>query len=397
MHKYQSAFLFEDTDTVKHVENKEALLLVELSDTIFYPGGGGQPCDTGMIKSDSFSGEVVEVYKHNNSIIHKVKVLNGYLKIGDKVDLIVTKERRMKLIKMHTGEHILFKSLELNLKNVSLTKIDLEEDESSLFITADEVSWDLLFKAEELTNKIIDENRPIIQKEYPKTDAVMMNKLRIKAERIASDTVRVLEVKDFDWAACTGTHADSTGFVRNLLITKYNQAKSGYEIRFKTDCKKELYKLAQTDREASFLLQTDDILNSIKRIQQESENYKGKFRELSVKLLNYASEEKIHDILFIYNVVEDLEKKQLVDKAASLIKEKTIVCFVNKVEGRASVLLSCSQDLKLNIPDILNKVLSKYNGKGGGRDTFAMGSVEERFASDIIEKIREEIFIYSKN
>ena len=48
-------------------------------------------------------------------------------------------------------------------------------------------------------------------------------------------------IKDFDWSACTGTHAISTGFVGNLLITKFNLVKGSWEIRFKVDVKKDLF------------------------------------------------------------------------------------------------------------------------------------------------------------
>ncbi len=393
MHKFQNSFLFEEKSNIKTFEVKEEFLFVELEDTIFYPGGGGQPCDRGIIRTNTFEGEVIEVFKENENIIHKIKAVNGELKEGQKADLILNKERRIKLVKMHTGEHILFKSLEINLGEITLNKIDLGEEESSLFIFAKEATWEKIFKAEELANKIIEEDREIIEKEHPKTDAVMMDKLRIKAERIHSDTVRILEIKDFDWSACTGTHADKTGFVGNILITKFNQAKGGYEIRFKTNVKKELFDLSKITREAASLLQTEPstVLCSVKKLQEELERYKEKFRKFSYLLLDNYSQEKIKEINFIYNIIEEAEKKQLTDKMTSLLKEKTIICFVNKTEGRATVLLSCSLDLKLNIPEILTKALTKFNGKGGGRDNFAMGSIEERYSKDILKEIKHNI------
>lgn len=157
---YQSA-LFESKNIVKSIKEDK---FVEFNDTIFYPGGGGQPCDTGIIKNNSFEGEVVEVYKENNNIIHTVKNKKGNLKVGDAVELVINKERREKLVRMHTGEHILFKSLEIILKDVTLNKIKLEEDESSLFVNTKEVTWDKLFEAEDMVNKIIAEDRPMIEK-----------------------------------------------------------------------------------------------------------------------------------------------------------------------------------------------------------------------------------------
>jgi alanyl-tRNA synthetase len=393
MHKFHNSFLFEEKSQVTKVEAKDGFLLVELNDTIFYPGGGGQPCDYGLLINDTFFGEVFEVYKEDEKIIHKAKIEKGELKAGDYVDLIVNKERRTKLIRMHTGEHILFKSLEHALGVVSLNKIDLGEEESSLFISAKEVTWDKLFKAEELANKIIEEDRPIIEKEYPKTDAVILEKIRIKPERIKSDTVRVLEVKDFDWSACHGTHAKSTAYVGNIFITKFNQAKGGYEIRFKTNVKKELFDYAKIARVSASLFENEveKVPEFIKKLKEQTEQYKERFRKLSYELLDNYKTETHKGINLIYTISEEVEKKQLVDKSASLLKEKTIVCFVNKEEGRATVLLNVSKDLNINAPDLLNKILSKFNGKGGGRDTFAMGSVEEKYSEELIEEIKKII------
>ncbi len=393
MHKYQNSFLFEESTKVKNIETKEGFLFIELEDTLFYPGGGGQPCDRGFVEADAFRGEVVEVFKENNMILHKVNTIEGSIKKCDVVLQKIDKERRTKLIRMHTGEHILFKSLEHSLGEISLVKINLEVDESSLFIDARDVTWETLFKAEELANLVIGEDRPVLQKEFQKSDAVMMEKLRIKADRIPSETVRVLEVKDFDWAACTGTHADSTGFVGNILITKFNQAKGGYEIRFKTNVKEELFELARIARETASFFGTgcNTILPSLAKLKEEADAYKGKFRKLSYGLLNHYREEKINNVSLIYCIVEEVEKMQLVDKSASLLKDDTVVCFVNKSDGKATVLLNCSPSLKLDIPKVLNKALSKFNGKGGGKENFAMGSAEEKYAEDIINSIKEEL------
>lgn len=396
MQKFQNSFLFEDNSIVTGIESREAFLYVELEDTIFYPGGGGQPCDYGVIKSDSFFGEVIEVTKAEGRILHKVRSKHGELHLNDAVEMKVDKERRLRLIKMHTGEHILFKCLQTITGEISLNKINLDEIESSLFINAQNLDWDMLFRSEEMANKIIDEDRKIIEKEYPKTDAVMMDKVRIKPDRIKSDTVRVLEIDGFDWSACTGTHAHSTGFVGNLLITRFNFVKGSWEIRFRTDSKKELFDLAKIARSSASLFQADvnNVTVFIRKLQEESESYKEKYRRLSFELLDNFKSEKIGKFTFIYNSVEDMEKKQLVDKAASLAVDDKIIFFMNRSGGNAAVLLSISPALKLNAPEILNKALAKFNGKGGGRDNFAMGSIEEKFSAEFIDELRSILITY---
>jgi len=242
---------------IKEVTKSNDYLLIELDNTIFYPGGGGQPCDTGTIESDSFKGDVVEVYIEQDKIIQRVKPKKGNIKQGDKIVIKINKERRTKLIQMHTGEHIFYKAIEMALKDSKLDKIHLGVEESSIFIKTDKLTWEDLFKAEELANKIIEEDRSLIEKQYTKQEAIDLGKLRIKPDRIKSDKVRVVEVKDFDYSACTGLHCESSGQVGNILITKFSFNKGSWEIRFKVNVKKELFELARITRQSASLLETD--------------------------------------------------------------------------------------------------------------------------------------------
>lgn len=393
MEKYRDSFLFESSSKVKSVYEKDSFIFAEVEETIFYPGGGGQPCDRGIIKNNSFFGEVIEASKKGEIILHKIKAKSGTLRIGDTIDMMIDKERRVKLIKMHTGEHILFRSLQTIMPDTTLEKIDLDEEESSLFISAGEMSWEKLFMAEELANKIINEDRPIIEKEYPKSDAVMMEKIRIKPERIKSETVRVLEVKDFDWSACAGTHAKSAGFVGDLLITRFSFSKGSWELRFRTDAKKELFRLSAIARKSASLFETDinNVPVFIRKQKEDFEAYKDKFRKLSFKMLDNYKAELVNGINFIYNFTEEIEKKQLADKSAELLKEKTIICFANKENEKATILLNISKDLGLDAPEILNNTLSKFGGKGGGRDGFAMGSIGSEHCDEFVKLLKDSL------
>jgi alanyl-tRNA synthetase len=114
---------------------------------------------------------------------------------------------------MHTGEHILYKSIETFLPEITLEKIHLGEQESSLFIHAERLDWDILLDVEQLANKIIKDNLPITMEEYSKSDAGNIIGLRIKSEKIKSEKVRVVTIQGFDNSACTGIHLPFTGMV----------------------------------------------------------------------------------------------------------------------------------------------------------------------------------------
>ena len=116
-----------------------------------------------------------------------------------------------------------------------------------------------------------------------------------------------------------------------------------------------------------------------------------KLRELSTNLVKEFNQEKIGEINFVYNIFDEVEKKQLIDQAASLKKEKTVVCFLNKLGDNAQIVLVVSEDLGIKANELLKGVMEKFNGRGGGRENFAMGSIKADFSEKALETLKELI------
>ncbi len=391
MKTYQNPFLHKNETKVKNIQEKDDFLLVELEDTIFYPGGGGQPHDKGIIKNENFDGELVEVSKKDGKIIHKIKQVKGKLSSGDSVICEQDIERRLSLLRMHSGEHIFMGAMLKIIKDIKVNKINLREDESSLFVKCDDLTWDQIFKAEKITNQIIKEGRDIIVKDVSKEEAAKIPGLRIKLDRIKDEKIRIVEIKNHDISACAGVHALKTDFIGNFLVTKFNLVHGSYEIRFKTNISDEFFDYARVLRKTTSIIKKDvtQIPEFVENLIKDNEEKTAKLRELSAKIADDFKQEKIKDINFIYSIFEDIEKKQLTDKANSLKKEKTVVCFLNKLKDNAQVIITCSEDSGFKANELLKTILEKFNGKGGGRDNFAMGAIKPEFCDKVIETIKE--------
>lgn len=374
MKSFYNEKLAELNAKVTKVEKKGNYLLVSFDDTIFYPGGGGQPCDIGIVASDNFQGEVILV-DEKDDIVHEIRPTSGSLKVGDKVSQKINVKRRHSLVRMHTGEHIFFKSLQKVVPDLLLDKISLGEEESKLFVFAKSLSWKEIFEAEKIANEIIRENKKITEKEYPRDEALKMEGLRIKPERIPGNIVRVIEVEGFDLSACRGIHAHNTGFVGSFLVTKFSKTSNGAEIRFMTDASKELFGYASLLRESSNLLGTnpEQVPEFIQKLQKDSAELKAKFRDAASKLAMQAKNEQVGSRNLIWNVVEGLDNRQMSDIAMKLCKDRAIVAIVNKGQTN-SVIIAASKDSGLEASKILNQVLQHFGGRGGGRELLANGS-----------------------
>ncbi|MBD3204159.1 hypothetical protein GF327_07725 [Candidatus Woesearchaeota archaeon] len=393
MKLYQDPFLFKTSAKVKNITEKNDFLFAEFDRTNFYPGGGGQPNDIGTVENENFTGKVVSVEKINNRIIHKIKPIKGKLSIDDKVNLNINKNRRISLIKMHTGEHILFKSIKKQIPDIKLDKIDLKQDESSLYVKSNNLSWKTLFEAEDLANSIIQADKKIHIKFLDKTEAEKNKELRIKLDRISSEKIRVIEIDDFDLSACAGIHAKTTGFVKNIIITKFVFQKGSYEIRFKTDAINKIFNYSKTARQAADILNTDpdSVISLLKKTIHERDEFKEKYRNLLDKIPVSLNTEKTGNIIFKYKVFENYNRKKLIDTINENKEDDSIILLINKKEKNATVMLTCSDTLDYDILQILKKSFRKFNGKGGGRNKFAQGSVNSKHINALIKEIRNLI------
>lgn len=358
---YHDPELYEHKTAVKEVNGKKVLL----EETIFYPGGGGQPHDTGKIGN----AEVIEVYEENGRIWHKI---SGEVKKGEKVNLKVDKKRRDSLVRMHTAEHILFRSLQNAIPDISLIKIRLSEDESTIYAHAKKIEWQNLFDAEKEANKIISGNLDIKEHLVSKSELNKFPKLRI-SERVEDDKVRIIEIDGFDWSACCGIHSLKTGYVENILIIGLNKTDC-WEIRFKTKCSDEVLNYSAQARLAASELGCDveSVHERIKGLIKISEDLKEKFRDLSREAASSPNEEMVNGKKLFWKEFQGAEKKQLTDAGKKLAVNKAIVVFVNEEDGKKTWLMQTAEDSEISAEQIMQKMREK-GAKGGGRGNAASG------------------------
>ncbi len=375
------------------LKKEKDVYIAEFDNTIFRPAGGGQPSDKGRVQNSEFFGEMIEVVKEGDKFLHKIICTKGILNVNDEVELVLNEKRRNLLTRMHTAEHLLFKSLQTFIKDLKLDKISLEENESSIFVFSENIMWDNLFKAEELANKIIKEDRKISVHVYTKNDVENISELRIKLDRIKEETVRVTEIENFDLSACSGTHCHTTKEIENVLISGFYTANDGYEIKFKVNVIEELYELSKPARELRKLLSTNDkVVQTVKNLKEENEKIKKQLREIMKASLEGIEHEVINGIKFFKMEFTDYEMEILIKKAGELTNEKSVVVFINKTKKTNQLVITVSKDINYDASLILKDITSRYNGRGGGKKEFSMGSFEGD-AKQVFEEIKRIIKI----
>lgn len=114
---YMEDFTVLECDaTITQIQHEDGRTLLILDKTCFYPQGGGQPYDQGMIESPTGSFIVEEVRKHDDEVMHIGRLEEGALSPGTMVKCRVDKHRRHLHNKLHSGGHV----LDYAVKNIGL-------------------------------------------------------------------------------------------------------------------------------------------------------------------------------------------------------------------------------------------------------------------------------------
>ena len=379
--RYYEPFLFSLDSKVISVSGNA----VELEETIFYPGGGGQPCDTGALSNDSFQANVTRVWKDNGRVLHQLEIIKGSVKPQDLVKEEINRDRRIRLTKMHTGEHILFQALSRSTPT-EVHKVDLGEQESTLYVNCKELSWDILLKAEQLANQVVAEDRPIRQELVPRDQ--LESGLRIKLDRIKDEKIRVVDVKDFDLAACAGTHCQSSREVGNILVLGFTQAG---EIRFTVDCLPKTLELAGTARKLASELGTNaqSLNDSVAKLVKDREDLTFLRRQKSAEALQSVQKQELAKADFYSGIFQHADKHQLMQRIGELCTGNSVVCFVN---ASGVCIISIASSGNVNCLDLLNTIAKQVPLKGGGKQAFSSGQLPREYAEQAISIAREQLF-----
>ncbi len=208
----RDAYLREFDATVIAVDGAS----VALDRTAFYPTGGGQPHDTGMLGTAA----VVEVRKDGDDVWHR---LEGPVPApGDAVRGVVGWDRRHDLMRTHTAMHVLCGVI-WNEYGVPVTGGNMEPLSARMDFEFDPLPEGFGPRIEELVNAELRADRPIEVSFIPRSAAVLdrdliRTKVSLVPEHVAE--VRVVDIVGLDKQADGGTHVRSTAEVGRFRVVK---------------------------------------------------------------------------------------------------------------------------------------------------------------------------------
>lgn len=373
--------LTEFTAHVLECYTRDNQTIVVLDQTAFYPLGGGQPCDTGTINS----ARIIDVTPSEDGAIHHHLEAGSDFLLGQKVIGRIDAARRRELTQQHTGQHILSQAF-FQLFGAETRGFRITDQVSEIDLALD-YSPDLILsairQAEALSNRIVFDNRAIRTHLVATEEAAQMP---LRKESFITDCVRVVEIEDFDWSACGGTHATQTGEVGLIVVKGWARAKKMLRLEFLCGVRAlDDYRLTNTTTETiarKFSISRNDAVEAVERLIEENKQLQRRNRQLSeiaakaeaVAIL--ADEELQNGPCILTKVFDDRSFDELKVLAHQLVKTEGVVALLAvKEPDTARLVFARDANMQIDMGALLREVCQRLGGKGGGTPDFAQGSI----------------------
>lgn len=361
------------------IEVDAACNAVVLDRTAFYPTGGGQPHDTGLVGP----ARVREVATADDGrILHYVDDARAFAP-GGEVECKVDWPRRREIMQQHTGQHILsqafFQLFGAETRGFRMSDRAAEID-LALDLQPDAIAAAVV-QAEELANAVVFDDREIRSHELTPEEAA---RLPLRKESFIDDCVRVVEIADFDWSPCGGTHARRTGEVGLIAVRRSERAKKMTRVEFVCGVRAlHDYHAANTTASAvaaSFSVARDEAPDSVRRLMEENKRLQRRTRELGALAAKVEAEEiaKTTEVSgglrVVVRVYADRSFDEIKMLAHELASRPSVAALLAAREGEAARLVFArAADVRGEMGALMKAACERLGGRGGGAADFAQG------------------------
>jgi alanyl-tRNA synthetase len=368
-------------------------IAIVVAETPFYPEGGGQVGDRGVIEAESGALlEVVDTRKADGSIVHVGRLLRGEIgefEKGRLVHLKVDRERRDASMRNHSATHILHYALR-DVLGDKVHQAGSLVDPNRLrfdFHHQGAISEGDLQTIEEEINARVRENAPVLQNEMAYNDAIKAGALAFFGDKYG-DVVRVIRMGDFSVELCGGTHVDATGQIGMFKLEAESGIAAGVrrvEALTGQGALEAVRKREKILEDIGHYLGARDAqaLDRLEKLVAREKELEKKLRALEQKLASGATDGTTSgENVVVANGVKIVTRKLEGIEAASLreiadkMRQKHGSCIVvvgSNLGDKVALVVAVTPDLagKHKAGDIIKAIAPIVGGSGGGRPDFA--------------------------
>ncbi len=343
-----------------------------LDQTAFYPEGGGQPSDTGYI-GNSF---VSYVYEAEGMIYH---VTDQLPQETSALPCRIDWQRRHDHMQQHLGQHLLSGVFEKEM-NANTIGFHLGKELVTIDLDCSSLTEQEAQTVENTVNQIVTRNLSV-KLHYPDQQELKHFPLR-KVPSVA-ENIRIIEVDNYDYSPCGGTHPHFTGEVGMVKIRRWERLREGVRVEFlcgQRALKDYQWKNDQINQLATlFSVKDNEVQAATERLMEDNKALYKAHQQQKRTLLEYVARELYHHAeqhknYFIVSKIflkEDI--KELQTLASILNQMPRAIVLLATVNEKAQLVFTRSKELDMDMNKLFKEVITLIDGKGGGNAITAQG------------------------
>ena len=371
-----------------------------LDRTAFFPEGGGQKADTGILTGpDGSRTAVTDVQTIEGQVRHFV---DGKLTVGDKVHGSLDASQRFSRMQDHGAEHLICGLIhnEFGYDNVGFHM----SEEGLVIANNGELSWDDLTRIEERANRIVFENVPITIS-FP--SAREASDIQYRSKLDIEDNIRLVMIEGYDICACCAPHLDCTGRFGVIKIKDMMPHRGGTRITMIAGMDAYAdYAMLHTDNSKIMALLSagrDKTAGYVKDLMERYASLKEEYAMLKKSMTDIETEEVLKHIkerdekdpspeLVFSRLKDPVGLRNLVNECTKVF-EGTVCAFMEDEGSYRYIFAVCEKNAKsADLKGMVKAFNEACNGRGGGSGIMVQGSSQasradiERFFSKMTIK-----------
>jgi alanyl-tRNA synthetase len=363
-----------DAQVVEQTTYKEHPALV-LDRTYFYPEGGGQPNDTGLLNGVSVLD--VQTREADRAVLH---VLARDLH-DKRVEGQIDSSRRTDLMQHHSGQHVLSQALS-QAANADTLSVHMSTERMTIDVNRINLSPEEWQAVEALANQIVIEDRTV-RTWFPEPHELATLALRKLPD--VEGKVRVVDIGGFDITACGGTHIARSGEIGLIKIVRYERRNNTTRLEFKCGGRSLLDYRDKNDvinRLVSDLtVGYWELPDAIRRMQDEAKALRSELKAAREQLVEAeaaamfsVSSSGSNGVRIVAQAFENRDVNDIRLLAQKLTMQPGTIALLGVAGEKAQLIYSRAEDVPADMAQLLKTALAALGtDRGGGRPNLAQG------------------------
>ncbi len=354
---------------------------VVLDATAFYATAGGQPHDVGTLNLVP----VLEVrVAEDGQILHLLGTALTETVVHGELDW----ERRFDHMQQHTGQHILSQAF-LQSAQAETVGFHMGESEATIDLDVTPLVAEQVAASEMLANRVVMDDRPVSARFVSEQELPGMP---LRKPPAVEGPVRIVQVAQFDWSPCGGTHVRASGEVGPVKVTRSERRKGTTRIHFlcgwralRDYGRKHLTVQALASR---FTTSEDEIGPSVERLEAKAKDLQKALDDVQLELIRYRVPEWVsragvlNGIRVVRLAFDEGDAVWLKEIARRLTQQPGIIALLAVRHPAPLLVFARSEDTAVDVGTVMRASCAAVGGRGGGRPMLAQGGAPEGASAD---------------